>query len=49
MAPEIIDAILDGRQPAKMMLAALMEPFAVVWKEQTLRFVKARLAGDAAG
>ena len=29
LAPEIVEAILDGRQPADMTLAALMEPFAV--------------------
>ena len=39
LAPEIVEAIFDGRQPAKMTLAALMEPFLVVWHEQRLRFV----------
>jgi hypothetical protein len=29
LAPEIVEAILDGRQPAEMTLAALMRPFAV--------------------
>jgi len=29
LAPEIIEAILDGRQPAEMTLAVLMEPFPV--------------------
>jgi hypothetical protein len=34
LAPEIVEAILDGRQPTEMTLAALMVPFAVVWEEQ---------------
>jgi hypothetical protein len=29
LAPEIVEAILDGRQPAEMTLAVLMRPFAV--------------------
>ena len=38
LAPEIVEAILDGRQPVEMTLAALMEPFPVVWQEQRLHF-----------
>ena len=34
LAPDIVEAILDGRQPAEMTLAGLMAPFAVAWKEQ---------------
>ena len=34
LAPEIVEAILDGRQPADMTLALLMQPFAVLWAEQ---------------
>ena len=34
LAPEIVEAILDGRQPAEMTLATLMQPFAVGWEEQ---------------
>jgi hypothetical protein len=34
LAPEIVEAILDGRQPADMTLATLMRPFPVVWCEQ---------------
>ena len=34
LAPDIVDAIPDGRQPANMTLAALMRPFAVGWREQ---------------
>ena len=29
LAPDIVEAILDGRQPAAMTLAVLMRPFAV--------------------
>ena len=31
LAPDIVDAIPDGRQPASMTLAALMRPLAVEW------------------
>lgn len=34
LAPEIVEAILGGRQPADMTLAVLMQPFAVGWTEQ---------------
>ncbi|MGA8156604.1 MAG: hypothetical protein WB822_10440 [Rhodoplanes sp.] len=36
LAPMIVEAILDGRHPAKMTLATLMEPFPVGWQEQRL-------------
>jgi 1-acyl-sn-glycerol-3-phosphate acyltransferase len=35
LAPEIVEAVLDGRQPAEMTLAVLMKPFPVGWREQT--------------
>ena len=31
LAPEIVEAIVDDRQPAEMTLAVLMQPVAVVW------------------
>lgn len=34
LAPDIVDAILDGRQPEGMTLPALMEPFPVEWEGQ---------------
>ena len=34
LAPAIVETILDGRQPAEMTLAVLMEPFPVGWHEQ---------------
>ena len=36
LAPAIVEAILDGRQPVEMTLAVLMEPFAVGWAEQQM-------------
>ena len=36
LAPDIVEAILDGRQPAAMTLATLMKPFPVGWKGQGL-------------
>jgi hypothetical protein len=42
LAPDIVEAILEGRQPAEVTLAGLMRPFAVAWTEQrkTLFFWK---------
>lgn len=34
LAPVIVDAVLDGRQPEGMTLPALMEPFPVGWERQ---------------
>ena len=34
LAPEIIEAIMDGRQPARMTMAGLLTGFPVVWAEQ---------------
>ena len=34
LAPDIVEAILDGRQPAEMTLAGLMAPFPVSWSMQ---------------
>jgi hypothetical protein len=35
LAPEIIEAILEGRQPAGMAMAGLLTGFPVVWAEQS--------------
>jgi hypothetical protein len=32
LAPDIVEAILDGRQPDGMTLPALMEPFPLEWR-----------------
>ena len=34
LAPDIVEAILGGRQPAEMTLAALMRPLPVAWAAQ---------------
>lgn len=34
LAPELIEAILDGRQPRALTLPTLMKPFPIEWKEQ---------------
>ncbi len=36
LAPDIVDAILDGRQPAHLTLKQLMLPFPVNWEEQRM-------------
>ena len=35
LAPEIVEAILDGRQPDGVTLPGLLEPFPVEWEKQT--------------
>jgi len=35
LAPDIVEAILDGRQRPKVTLALLLEPFPVEWSKQT--------------
>lgn len=34
LAPDIVEAILDGRQPADLGLPALLEPFPTEWDHQ---------------
>ena len=34
LAPDIVEAILDGRQPTEMTLAVLMEPLPAAWDRQ---------------
>ncbi|MCZ8146376.1 MAG: hypothetical protein O9325_00815 [Roseomonas sp.] len=43
LAPDIVEAILDGRQSAGMTLPALMDPFPVEWERQR----EALAGGDA--
>ena len=35
LAPDTIEIILDGRQPADLTLSRLQKPFPVEWQEQT--------------
>jgi hypothetical protein len=34
LAPEIVEAILDGRQPTELQLDDLLEAFPLQWEEQ---------------
>jgi hypothetical protein len=34
LAPDIVEAIFDGRQPERMTLPGLIEPFPTRWTEQ---------------
>lgn len=38
LAPDIVDAILDGRIPKGLALADLLEPFPMEWDQQRARF-----------
>ncbi len=39
LAPDIVDAILDGRQPPALTMARLMKPFPAAWEDQRARFM----------
>ncbi len=34
LAPDIVEAIMDGREPSGLSLARLNKPFPVLWEEQ---------------
>jgi hypothetical protein len=38
LAPDIVEAILDGQQQPEVTLARVLEPFAVEWEEQPGHF-----------
>jgi hypothetical protein len=38
LAPDIVEAILAGKQPARLTLRDLMQPFPVEWAGQRLQF-----------
>lgn len=38
LAPDIVEAILNGRQPVEMTLAVLVRPFSVLWEAQRSDF-----------
>ena len=40
LAPDLVGAILDGRQGLEVTLARLMEPFPAEWADQTLAFAR---------
>lgn len=39
LAPDIVEAILDGRQPPGLQLDDLLAPFPVEWERQRAEFV----------
>jgi hypothetical protein len=39
LAPDIVEAILDGRQPDGVTLPGLMEPFPVEWERQPIGYI----------
>jgi len=39
LAPEIVETILEGRQPTEMKLADLLEPFTPAWEAQALKLL----------
>ena len=38
LAPDIVEAILDGKQGPEVTLARVLEPFHLVWEEQRAQF-----------
>jgi hypothetical protein len=42
LAPDIVEAILDGRQPPELGLSRLMDPFPADWSEQRQALLGAR-------
>jgi hypothetical protein len=38
LSPQIVDTILDGRQPARLTMKDLLEPFPMDWREQERHF-----------
>ncbi|MDA8230963.1 MAG: hypothetical protein M0006_06465, partial [Magnetospirillum sp.] len=42
LAPDIVEAILAGRQPEKLTVRTLLEPFPVEWAEQRQAFLGER-------
>ena len=38
LVPDIVEAILDGRQGPEVTLAKLLEPFPAEWKHQAMHF-----------
>lgn len=48
LAPDIVEAILDGKQGPEVTLARVLEPFPVEWNKQMLQFYRENQAnGDS--
>jgi hypothetical protein len=39
LAPDVVEAITDGRQPARLGLPALLEPFPIEWDQQRVHWL----------
>jgi hypothetical protein len=48
LAPDIVEAILDGRQPADLVLPDLLEPFPADWERQRSHGFAPLRSGDPA-
>jgi hypothetical protein len=46
LAPDIVDSILDGRQPGQLTLKHLMKPFPAEWARQRLLFSTQQMANS---
>ena len=46
LAPDIVEAILDGRQPAQLTMKELLQPFPVEWKSQRAFLIWNLSAGE---
>ena len=44
LAPDIVEAILDGRQGPEVTLARALEPFPISWEQQVESFSRAKLS-----
>ncbi|SRR6266568_1434986 len=42
LAPDIVEAVLDGRQPATLQLEGMLKPFPVEWEAQRKAFLMGR-------
>lgn len=40
LAPDIVDAILDGKQGSEMTLAQMLEPLPQEWDQQRIKLVQ---------
>jgi hypothetical protein len=47
LAPDLVEAILDGRQPATLLLADLLRPLPVEWARQRREFRRSPLMAAA--
>jgi hypothetical protein len=46
LAPDIIEALLDGRQPTELALPALLKPFPADWARQRVQLFSARWSAE---